>query len=59
MSNSQTAVNKFLDYIDQATNFGLKSISGNELFRSFSMRYNLSPSHETWLRAKLEYRGIL
>ena len=50
---------KFLNFTDVATNFGLKHIRSSELLRMFGAANNLNEQQINTLRNQLESKGIL
>jgi hypothetical protein len=54
-----TMVKKFLNYLDAATEFGLKSIRSAELLRMFGAAHYLTEQQISTLRNQLEAKGIL
>jgi hypothetical protein len=50
---------KFLNYVDAATNFGHKYIRPTELLRAFGAAHNLTEQQISTLRNHLEAKGIL
>jgi len=52
-------IQEFLNFTDEATNFGLINISGQRLFEMFVEKKGLGPNHAYGFRIRLEKRGIL
>jgi hypothetical protein len=52
-------IKEFLNYIDEATEFGLKSISAERLFKSFVELKRLNDNTAYGFRLRLQRKGIL
>jgi len=50
---------RFLNFVDVATDFGLKHVRSTELLRMFGAANNLTEDQINTLRNQLEAKGIL